>query len=254
MHKPNAKALKVTRLNLAFGGLKVTQNLTLSLREGERHALIGPNGAGKTTLLNLITGELSPDSGDIELQDRSVIRLSVDERARAGLVRTFQRNNLLDGLTVIENLEMAERERLGVAGRIWISNRQKSAIRETARGVLCELGLDNRAEILVGNLAYGEQRLVEIANALIMRPAVLLLDEPAAGVAPANMSQILDVLEALPRSIAILLIEHDMKIVFKFAEIITVLCDGAILREGTPNEIENDAEVRAAYLGQSFDR
>jgi branched-chain amino acid transport system ATP-binding protein len=247
-------ALQVEGLNRAFGALPVTRDVNLTLERGARRALIGPNGAGKTTLVNLITGALKPDSGRVILNGEDITTSSQAERARRGLARTFQINQLFRGLTVLENLCMTIGERDGNCNNLWRSAGAKRSVIDEAIDHLESLRLVEDALKLVRELPYGRQRLVEIAIALAQKPRVLLLDEPAAGVPSSESHLILDVVAALDPDIAVLIIEHDMDVVFRFAREITVLVQGAVLTHGTPDEIMNNAQVRDVYLGQEGHR
>jgi branched-chain amino acid transport system ATP-binding protein len=228
----------------------VTRDVNLTLARGARHALIGPNGAGKTTLVNLITGVLKPSSGRVLLNGKDITASSQAERARRGLARTFQINQLFRGLSVLENVGIAISERDGHSENMWRAVGTSRVILDEALDHLESLRLVGDALKLVRELPYGRQRLVEIAIALAQKPRVLLLDEPAAGVPSSESHLILDVVASLDPDIAILIIEHDMDVVFRFAKQITVLVQGAVLVEGTPNEIMNNEQVRAVYLGQ----
>lgn len=243
-------ALEVENLNRSFGALHVTRDVNLTLERGARRALIGPNGAGKTTLINLITGALKPSSGAIRLDGADITATSQAERARRGLARTFQINQLFRGLTVIENICMVIAERDGYANNLWRPTGTKRVIQEEGLDHLDSLRLTEDALKLVRELPYGRQRLVEIAMALAQRPRVLLLDEPAAGVPSSESHLILDAVAALDPDIAVLIIEHDMDVVFRFAKQITVLVQGAVFTQGTPEEIRRDEKVREVYLGQ----
>ena len=243
-------ALQVESLNRAFGALPVTRDVNLTLERGARRALIGPNGAGKTTLVNLITGALKPHSGRVILNGEDITERSQADRARRGLARTFQINQLFRGLTVLENLCMTIGERDGNCNNLWRAAGSRRVVIDEALDHLDALRLTDDALKLVRELPYGRQRLVEIAIALAQKPRVLLLDEPAAGVPSSESHLILDVVASLDPDIAILIIEHDMDVVFRFAKEITVLVQGAVLTQGTPNEIMNNEEVRAVYLGQ----
>jgi len=247
-------ALQVEGLNRAFGALPVTRDVSLTLERGARRALIGPNGAGKTTLVNLITGVLKPHSGRVLLDGNDITSTSQAERARRGLARTFQINQLFRGLTVIENLCMTIGERDGHCNNMWRSAGARGVVIEEALNHLDSLRLTDDALKLVRELPYGRQRLVEIAIALAQKPRVLLLDEPAAGVPSSESHLILDVVAALDPDIAVLIIEHDMDVVFRFAKEITVLVQGAVFTQGTPSEIMNNEQVRAVYLGQEGHR
>ena len=243
-------ALRVEGLNRTFGALPVTRDVNLTLDRGARRALIGPNGAGKTTLVNLITGALKPHSGRVALNGEDITALSQANRARRGLARTFQINQLFRGLTVLENLCMTIGERDGHCNNLWRSAGAKPEVIDEALGHLESLRLTGDALKLVRELPYGRQRLVEIAIALAQKPRVLLLDEPAAGVPSSETHLILDVVATLDPDIAVLIIEHDMDVVFRFAREITVLVQGAVFTQGTPEEIMNNEQVRAVYLGE----
>jgi ABC-type branched-subunit amino acid transport system ATPase component len=243
-------ALQVQELHHAFGALPVARNINLALERGARRALIGPNGAGKTTLVNLITGVLKPSSGRVLLMGDDVTGTSQAARARRGLARTFQINQLFRGLSVLENIGMAISEREGHADNLWRPVGTKRAVIDEALDHLDSLRMVDDALKPVRELPYGRQRLVEIAMALAQKPRVLLLDEPAAGVPSSESHIILDVVAGLDPDIAILIIEHDMDVVFRFARQITVMVQGAVFTEGTPDEIMNNAQVRAVYLGE----
>jgi branched-chain amino acid transport system ATP-binding protein len=245
-----AAALEVERLNRSFGALHVTRDVNLTLERGARRALIGPNGAGKTTLVNLITGVLRPSAGRVLLNGEDITTTSQAQRARRGLARTFQINQLFRGLSVLENLAMTIGERDGNCNNMWRSAGAKRSVIDEALDHLESLHIADEALKLVRELPYGRQRLVEIAIALAQRPRVLLLDEPAAGVPSSESHLILDVVAGLDPEIAIVIIEHDMDVVFRFAKQITVMVHGAVFTEGTPDEIMHNEQVRAVYLGQ----
>jgi branched-chain amino acid transport system ATP-binding protein len=247
-------ALQVEKLKRSFGALPVTRDVDLTLERGARCALIGPNGAGKTTLVNLITGALKPQSGRVLLNGEDITASSQAERARRGLARTFQINQLFRGLTVLENLCRTVGERDGHCNNLWRAAGSERGVIDEAIGYLDSLRLTDDALKLVRELPYGRQRLVEIAIALAQKPRVLLLDEPAAGVPSSESHLILDVVAALDPAIAVLIIEHDMDVVFRFAKEITVLVQGAVFTQGTPAEIMNNEQVRAVYLGQEGHR
>ncbi len=247
-------ALEISSLQKSFGALRVSRDVNLTLERGARHALIGPNGAGKTTLINLITGVLKPSSGTIRLNGEDITALSQSARTRRGIARTFQINQLFRGLTVLENLYLAVGERTGACNRLWRPAGAERAVIEEAMAHLESLQLADVALTRVRELAYGRQRLVEIAIALAQRPKVLLLDEPAAGVPSSESHLILDVVGRLDPHIAILIIEHDMDVVVRFAHRISVLVAGAVLLEGDPDDILTDQRVRAVYLGEDADR
>jgi ABC-type branched-subunit amino acid transport system ATPase component len=245
-----APALEVENLNRSFGALQVARDINLTLERGARRALIGPNGAGKTTLVNLMTGVLRPSSGRVMLDGEDITAASQAERARRGLARTFQINQLFRGLSVLENLCLAIGERDGECDNLWRPAGSKRSVIDEALDHLESLRLVDDALKSVRELPYGRQRLVEIAIALAQRPRVLLLDEPAAGVPSSESHLILDVVAGLSADIAILIIEHDMDVVFRFARQITVLVAGAVFTQGTPEEIMANAHVRAVYLGR----
>ncbi len=234
-----------------FGGFVATDHVDLSIEAGARHALIGPNGAGKTTLINLLTGYLAPTAGRIGLLGQDVTRMSQHERCRRGLVRTFQINQLFDDMTVLESVALAVSERHGQGDRWWKPLAAQTDTVEEAAAILEQLGLLSDAYELTRHLAYGRQRLIEIALALALRPKVLLLDEPAAGVPTSESRELFEVIAQLPRDVTILLIEHDMDLVFRFAERISVLVSGALLLEDTPEVIATHPLVRQVYLGES---
>ncbi len=243
-------ALETQGLCKSFGALAVASDIEFRLEQGARHALIGPNGAGKTTFVNLVTGVLTPSAGRILLDGDDVTALPQAQRVKRGLARTFQINTLFRGLSVLENVCLAIGERLGVAGDLYRPAGSRRDVVDEAYAALERLGLAAEAERLVRELSYGRQRLVELAVALGLKPKVLLLDEPAAGVPSSESGIIVDIIESLPAEIALLIIEHDMDLVFRLARRITVLVQGAVLVAGTPQEIAADPRVREVYLGE----
>lgn len=246
-------ALETRSLAKRFGGLVATNNVTFALERGARQALIGPNGAGKTTFVNLLTGVLPPSAGQVLLAGGDITDLRPEARVRRGLVRTFQINQLFADLTPLETLSLAVGERLG-QGADW--RRRLGAASAVARDVdevAARFGLTDVLDARTDTLPYGKQRLLEIAVAFACAPQVLLLDEPAAGVPEAERRDILNAIAALPADVSVLLIEHDMDLVFNFARRISVLVDGALLVEGEPDTIARDPRVRAVYLGESRD-
>jgi ABC-type branched-subunit amino acid transport system ATPase component len=246
-------ALETIGLEKRFGGLKATAGVSFRLEKGARHALIGPNGAGKTTFINLLTGVLAPTGGQVLLSGEDVTRMRADRRVRKGLARTFQINQLFGEMTPLESIALAVSERLG-AGRDWwraVGNRRE--IVEETMEIARRFGLTDALDVTTASLPYGKQRLLEMALAFASRPNVLLLDEPAAGVPEAERHELLATVAALPRDVAVLLIEHDMDLVFSFAQRISVLVNGALLTEGTAEEIAADPRVRAVYLGENID-
>jgi branched-chain amino acid transport system ATP-binding protein len=244
--------LSVKGLNKSFGALAVAQSIFLDLAPGARVSLIGPNGAGKTTFVNLLTGMLRPDAGEILLEGRPIQGLRPEARVHRGLVRTHQINTLLTETNARENVAIAVAERDKYAWRMMRYSKQWRQCLEEAQAMLADMGIGAVADRVVSELAYGEQRMLEIAIALVLKPHVLLLDEPGAGVPSSEASVIHDALDRLPPEIAILIIEHDMDLVFRFAREIIVLVQGAVLTRGTPDEIAANEEVRAVYLGRSM--
>jgi len=242
-------ALSTQGLSKSFGALAVARAIDFELPVGARHALIGPNGAGKTSFINLLTGALAPDSGRIRLGEADITVLPTHRRVRMGLVRTFQINSLFPDLTPLEAVTMTICEREGVARR-WLGGfGRHGALVEEAHALLERAGLGDEAERATRYLPYGKQRLLEISIALAVRPRVLLLDEPAAGVPERESGELLEAIAALPADIAIMFIEHDMELVFRFANRITVLVAGQVLCEGPPDAIAADERVREVYLG-----
>jgi len=249
----NAAMLETRGLCKSFGALEVARDVNFRLERGARHALIGPNGAGKTTFINLLTGVLQPSRGSVLLEGDDVTSLAQARRVKRGIARTFQINQLFRGLSVQENVCIAVSERLGVGGSMLRAAGRRADVLEEAARLIDMLKLGDDAGRRIGELPYGRQRLVEIAIALGLQPRVLLLDEPAAGIPSAESHILLDAIATLPKDIAVLIIEHDMDLVFRFAERITVLVSGAVFAEGTPTEIAANREVRSVYLGTALD-
>lgn len=243
-------ALETIGLSRRFDALAVVNNVHFRLESGARHALIGPNGAGKTTFVNLVAGRTQPSAGRILLNGIDVTGLSQAQRVKNGFARTFQINTLFRGLSVLENVILAIAEHVGIGHRMLRTGAAHRRAAESAYALLENLRIADDALLPVRMLPYGKQRLVEIAIALGLHPSVLLLDEPAAGVPSVETRIILDVIEQLPDNIAVLIIEHDMDLVFRFARSITVMVQGGILFEGTPTEIVANARVREVYLGE----
>jgi len=235
-----------------FGGILATDQVTLSVERGARHALIGPNGAGKTTLINQLTGVLAPDSGQVLMAGQDITTMAPHRRVALGLVRTFQINQLFDSLTPLQSLALAVASRSGGGARWWQPLGSDRAIGAQCEALLAQFRLLEHAEQRTSELPYGKRRLLEIGLAVAMQPKVLLLDEPAAGVPAAERQDILDTVAGLPQDVSVLLIEHDMDLVFSFARHITVMVNGAVLTEGSPRQIAADPRVKAVYLGDAL--
>ena len=243
--------LAIEGLNKAFGSLVVTRNVSLSVKKGERHALIGPNGAGKTSLVHQIAGQLAPTSGRILLDGRDIVGDTPEARCQLGIGRTFQKNNLFRGLTVRENVRLALQAKRGGWFDCLRPAAADAALRADAEAVLAQVRLTGGLDRPVASLSYGEQRQLEVALALASRPSVLLLDEPTSGMSVAETDDMIDLIRALPADLGILMIEHDMKVVFELADTITVLYYGEVLASGPPATIREDPKVRDVYLGLS---
>jgi ABC-type branched-subunit amino acid transport system ATPase component len=248
-----APVLQTRNLTKRFGGVVASSNVNLSIEQGARHALIGPNGAGKTTLINLLTGFLEPSGGEVFLKGDNVTRLAQHQRVKRGLVRTFQINRLFAEMTVLESVTLSVCERRGLGWSWWRPVGSHAAAVDEAAELLATLQLLDVAHERTRSLAYGKQRLIEIALALAAKPQVLLLDEPAAGVPASESRELFETIAQLPRDVTILLIEHDMDLVFRFAERISVLVDGAVLTEDVPEVIAMDRRVKEVYLGEALD-
>jgi branched-chain amino acid transport system ATP-binding protein len=236
-------------LTKSFGALAVTRGVNLALPAGRRHAVIGPNGAGKTTLFNLLAGELSLDAGTIELAGCDLTHATPDARARAGLARSFQANSLFPVMTVGENLATAGAIADGIGHRFWRRFAACDEVQARARTLADDIGLGEVWDQPARKLSYGSQRQLEVGLALATRPKVLLLDEPTAGMSPEERSAMQRLIDRLPRELTIVIIEHDMDVVFSLAERVTVLDYGSILIEGTPDEVRSSELVRRRYLG-----
>jgi branched-chain amino acid transport system ATP-binding protein len=243
--------LQTLGLEKRFGGIVASNSVSLKVEKGARHALIGPNGAGKTTLINLLTGVLRPTAGRILLDDRDITRLSAHRRVKLGITRTFQINQLFGDLTPLETVALAVSERLGYGGDWRHRFDTRPRLVEEVVEILANFRLADVMDERTAILPYGKQRLLEIAVAVASLPRVLLLDEPAAGVPEGERHVILDIVAALPADVTVLLIEHDMDVVFKFARRISVLVNGAIFVEGAPEEVARDPRVREVYLGEA---
>jgi branched-chain amino acid transport system ATP-binding protein len=246
-------ALETQGLSKTFGGLTATHDLSLKLERGARHALIGPNGAGKTTVINLLTGVLRPNAGRILLEGTDITALPAHRRALMGLSRTFQINQLFADLTPLETIALAVSERGGEGMRWWSSLARDPSAAAEIEALLQRFHLADVMNVRTATLPYGKQRLLELALAIAAKPRVLLLDEPAAGVPEAERHDILAAVASLPREVSVLLIEHDMDVVFSFADRISVLVNGALFVEGPPDEVARDPRVKAVYLGEAAD-
>ena len=233
-----------------FGGITPTNDVSIAVEKGARRALIGPNGAGKTTLINLLTGVLEPTSGTIWLDGADITKVAPHQRVRRGIVRTFQINQLFSELTPLQSLALSVSAQLGLSAQWWKPLGSDPRVAPVCDTLLRQFHLDDVMNQPVKQLAYGKRRLLEIATALACRPRVLLLDEPVAGVPEGERQEILDIIGALPAEVAVLLIEHDMDLVFNFASSVTVLVNGAVFAEGDVQAISNDPRVRAVYLGE----
>jgi ABC-type branched-subunit amino acid transport system ATPase component len=243
-------ALETRSLNKSFGSLAATQDVSLTFEAGSRYAIIGPNGAGKTTYFNLLAGNLRPDSGTILFAGRDVTALDVTSRAKIGIARSFQRNNLFADFTVAENLMLACALRTGTARVFWRPMQQSALTRGEIEEIATQVGLTDALGTTVRRLSYGSQRQLEVALALACRPQVLLLDEPTSGMSPEETMRMHDLINGIPRSLTVIVIEHDMDIVLDFADQIVVLDYGRVLAQGTPTDIRASEIVRQRYLGE----
>ncbi|WP_373989757.1 ABC transporter ATP-binding protein [Duganella sp. BuS-21] len=243
--------LRTEGLSKQWGGFKANTDISLNFEPGARHALIGPNGAGKTTFINLLTGGFAPTSGAVYLGGENITKLSQHQRVKLGMTRTFQINTLFAGMTVLESVVLAICERRGLQKVWWKTVEKHDEVVAEAMELLATLKLTKEANSITRSMAYGKQRLVEIALALATKPEILLLDEPAAGIPSAESKELFEVIAGLPRDVTVVFIEHDMGLVFRFADRITVLVGGKVLTEGTPEEIAADPRVKEVYLGEA---
>jgi len=241
--------LQTKNLTKHFGGVHAVNDVTISVESGERYAVIGPNGAGKSTFFNLIAGELSVTSGSVTLDGQDITDLTVNECANLGIGRTFQRNNLFLGMTVLENVRLAVQHQQGVSKRWFHPIARFDNLQESAESVLSQVGLTAEKESIVSELGYGQQRALEIALALAVQPKILLLDEPTAGMSPAETSDMVALIQSLPRTLTMMIVEHDMDVIFTIADRVTVLHYGEVIATGTPDEVRADTRVREIYLG-----
>jgi branched-chain amino acid transport system ATP-binding protein len=245
--------LETIGLEKRFGGILASQDVNLAVEHGARHALIGPNGAGKTTVINLLSGVLRPTAGRIILEGRDITGLAPHERVRLGMARTFQINQLFLDLTPLESIGLVVSERLGSGADWWRLIGTKSSVIDEIVEITERFRLGDVMHERTAILPYGKQRLLEIALAFACRPRVLLLDEPAAGVPEAERQELLATIEELPKDVTVLLIEHDMDLVFSFADRISVLVNGALFVDGAPEDVARDPRVKAVYLGEALD-
>lgn len=245
--------LQIDNLRKNFGGLRVTDGVTLEILPGEMHALIGPNGAGKTTLINQISGLLAPDDGRIFFSGRDVTQAEPYTRASLGLARSFQITSVLPGFTALENVALAVQARSGSSYRFFGNASSELELTEPSMAALSEVGLAERAHVVAAHLSHGEKRALELAMALAMEPKLLLLDEPMAGTGPEETDKLVAVLKRLKGRFPMLLVEHDMHAVFALADRISVLIYGRILTTGTPDQVRDDSQVIAAYLGDEME-
>jgi len=249
----NDIVLETRGLLKRFGGITPTSDVSIKIEKGARRALIGPNGAGKTTLINLLTGVLEPTAGTIWLDGAEITQLVPHQRVRRGVVRTFQINQLFNELTPLQSLALAVCAQLGISAQWWQRLGADARVAPRCDGLLQQFRLDDVMHRPVKHLAYGKRRLLEIATALACEPRVLLLDEPVAGVPEGEREEIFEIINALPAAVSVLLIEHDMDLVFNFATSVTVLVNGAVFAEGPVAAIASDARVKAVYLGESLE-
>ncbi|SDT95471.1 ABC transporter ATP-binding protein [Stappia sp. ES.058] len=241
--------LEIRNLNKRFGAVHVSRNISLAVPDGQCHAVIGPNGAGKTTLIHQISGVLHPDAGEVVLAGRNITTSKTWQRAQAGLGRTFQLTSVLPSFSVLENVALAAQAKSGSSFRFFRPAAQEADLNEKAMTTLERLNIAERAHVPADDLSHGERRLLELAIALAGAPRFLLLDEPMAGLGRVESAMLIDILADLRRSIPMLLVEHDMDAIFQLADTVSVLVDGQIVAEGSPEDIRNDPAARAAYLG-----
>lgn len=242
-------ALSIDGLCKSFGALRATDNVTLALAENECHAIIGPNGAGKTTLIAQLQGELASDSGHISFNGADITREPAHRRARLGIARSFQITSIFPGFTALANVALAAQARENHGFRFWANAASDPALVAPARAALETIGLDHRADIVAEDLSHGERRQLELAMALAMKPSLLLLDEPMAGMGRQDGQRMTRILAGLKKDYAILIVEHDMDAVFALADRVSVLVAGAVIATGDPGAVRADPAVKAAYLG-----
>lgn len=241
--------LEIIDLNKHFGGIIATDNVNLAVERGQIHAIIGPNGAGKTTLISQLSGQLRPDSGDVRFGGDSIVNESTASRARRGLARSFQITSVVMPMTLLENVMLAVQGSRGHSFRFWSPVSKDRDMTDAAMSSLAEVGLESRARQIAANVSHGEQRQLEVAMALAMRPRMLLLDEPMAGMGKEEGALMVDILNRLKGDMTILLVEHDMDAVFSTADRLSVLVNGHIIATDSVTGIRNNLEVQKAYLG-----
>jgi branched-chain amino acid transport system ATP-binding protein len=249
----NDSLLKVTALHKHFGGIAATDNVNLAVEQGQVHAIIGPNGAGKTTLIAQLSGQIRPDSGDIEFAGHSIVSCSMAQRARQGMARSFQITSVVMPMTLLENVMLAVQGRAGHSFRFWAPVTKDRALIDAAMESLVEVGLDDRATHIAANVSHGEQRQLEVAMALAMKPRLLLLDEPMAGMGKEEGSAMVEILNRLKGKMTILLVEHDMDAVFNMADKLSVLVNGHVIATDTVANIRSNPDVQKAYLGDAHE-
>lgn len=241
--------LRTDKLTKNFGGVQAVNRVSLVVHRGERYALIGPNGAGKSTFFNLIAGELPVSSGTVIFAGKDITHYPVDACAKLGMGRTFQRNNLFLGMSVLENVRLAVQQHMGITHRWFHPVSHYADLEVRAESYLMQVGLTEEKDRKVNELAYGQQRALEIALALAVEPKILLLDEPTAGMSPSETKEMVHLIQELPRSLTMVIVEHDMDVIFTIADRISVLHHGEVIATGTPEEVRADSTVRKIYLG-----
>lgn len=245
--------LQVRDLHKDFGGLQVLSGIDLCLMEGDRHAIIGPNGAGKSTLFNLITGKYVPNRGKILFDGRDITGFPPHRIARLGMARSFQVTNIFRSMSVFENVRNAVLSRKGIRYQILSKLSGLSSVNEEVDTILSQIDLLDRKHVLAGELAHGQQRALEIGLTLAMDPKLILLDEPTAGMSSSESRETVELIEQVTKGRTLVIVEHDMDVVFRIAKHITVICYGKVLASGPPEEIRNDQRVKDAYLGEERD-
>lgn len=242
--------ITVDKLNKSYGAVKASQNISFSIEEGHIHALIGPNGAGKTTLVNQLTGDILPDRGTIRYHTRDITRLRAHKKAKLGIARSFQITHIFPSLTVAENMALAINSSNGHNFKFWKNGLRSKRVQQNLKPALERVDLHGQAPLLANSLSHGEKRQLEVGMALVGKPELLILDEPMAGMGPGGTIEMTKLIQGLKGTLTILLVEHDMDVVFSLADRITVLVYGEVLMTGTPEEIQQNRAVQEAYLGE----